>query len=184
MSLVELVEQVHRLLDRLGLPHAFGGALALGYHASPRGTSDVDVNVFVPFGRASEVVEAFAALDLAAERPAEAWMPLAGVRLTGPEALVVDLFFSVDDIYDDMVGRCLEVPFDRDDLLIPILSAEDLVAFKLSFGRSKDWVDLEQLAALGPRLDLRLIERTLLALRGPTMNPRLARFSAMVRSAG
>jgi hypothetical protein len=111
-------------------------------------------------------------------------MPLAGVRLVGPDDLLVDLFFSVDDTYDAILGRSIEVPFDRDDFVIPILSAEDLVVFKLSFGRSRDWVDLEQLAALGPRLDLALIERTLIDLRGPTMNPRMARFSAMVAEAG
>jgi hypothetical protein len=68
VSLVELVERVHRFLDSLDLPHAFGGALALGYHATERGTSDVDVNVFVPFGRATEVVAAFDDLDLVPER--------------------------------------------------------------------------------------------------------------------
>ena len=37
-----------------GIPHAFGGALALAYYATPRATVDIDVNVFVPVARADE----------------------------------------------------------------------------------------------------------------------------------
>jgi len=43
-------EAAQRIADRLessGLPYAIGGALALGVAGIPRGTIDVDVNVFV-----------------------------------------------------------------------------------------------------------------------------------------
>ncbi len=47
-----LVEKVVALSDALttaGVPHAFGGAIALAYCTEdPRGTRDVDVNAFVP----------------------------------------------------------------------------------------------------------------------------------------
>jgi hypothetical protein len=48
MEFVELIVAVHDHLERGRLSHAFGGALALGYVATPRGTVDIDVNVFVP----------------------------------------------------------------------------------------------------------------------------------------
>jgi hypothetical protein len=39
---------VHAALDDAGLPHAFGGAIALAYCTlEPRGTRDIDVNVFI-----------------------------------------------------------------------------------------------------------------------------------------
>ena len=42
---------VHDGLDAAGIPHAIGGAIALGYCVlEPRGTRDVDVNVFVAPG--------------------------------------------------------------------------------------------------------------------------------------
>ena len=51
---------VHDALDGAGIPHAIGGAIALGYCTlEPRGTRDLDVNVFVGPERAREV---FAAL--------------------------------------------------------------------------------------------------------------------------
>ena len=40
----------------MATPHAFGGALALAYHAEPRATVDIDLNVFIPVERADEVL--------------------------------------------------------------------------------------------------------------------------------
>jgi hypothetical protein len=52
-----LVEKILRLDDRLAaehVPHAFGGALALAYYTEdPRGTDDIDLNVFVAVERAA-----------------------------------------------------------------------------------------------------------------------------------
>lgn len=59
---------IHGALERSQIPHAFGGAIALAYCTrDPRGTSDIDVNVFVhPDGTA----DVFAALphDVATTR--------------------------------------------------------------------------------------------------------------------
>lgn len=182
MTVVELVLAVHDVLDHAGIAHAFGGALALAYYSEPRGTLDVDVNVFAPFAEAAGVVKEFESLDLAPARPPEQWLPIAGVRLsrTG-EAVALDLFFSLDERYDEVSRRSQPFPFGPDRKVLPFLSAEDLAVFKLSFGRDKDWVDLRQLARRQPPLDIAYIERQLLALRGPTMNPRLARLRALIR---
>ena len=46
LVVLERAVALHRALDDAGIPHALGGALALGYHVSePRGTRDIDVNV-------------------------------------------------------------------------------------------------------------------------------------------
>lgn len=50
--------------------------------------------------------------------------------------------------------------------------------FKLSFGRAKDWVDLAEIAKAVPDLDVDVVEELLVALRGPSMYPRVARFRA------
>lgn len=52
--------------------------------------------------------------------------------------------------------------------------------FKLCFGRDKDWVDLRQIVRSGLALDADHIERQLIALRGPTMYPRLARLRSLL----
>ena len=46
MKLTEVVLEVHDHLDATGVTHAFGGALALDQIVDPRGTVDIDVNVF------------------------------------------------------------------------------------------------------------------------------------------
>lgn len=174
---------VHDHLDGRGTAHAFGGALALAYYAEPRGTIDVDVNVFVPFDQATDLVAGLEDLGFAPDQPPDKWLPIAGVRLaqaTGPAML--DLFFSIDDRYDEIAERVRRFPFGAEAVELPFLSAEDLAVFKLSFGRDKDWVDLRRLVTAGPGLDLDYIERQLLGLRGPTMYPRLARLRREIRT--
>ena len=60
MSLLgERLLAVHDSLTDAALPHAFGGAIALAYCTEePRGTRDLDVNVFVDPLRAEEALSA------------------------------------------------------------------------------------------------------------------------------
>jgi len=186
VSLAELVLEVDGILEGLGAEHAFGGALALAYYAEPRATIDVDVNVFVPFPNAAEVVQAFERRGLMAEGDPAGWLPNAGVRLGRPGELAkIDLFFSLDNSYERVAARVRRFPFGREggpDL--PFLSAEDLVVFKLSFGRDKDWIDLKAMVRTLSDMDLAYIEDLLIGLRGPSMLSRLARFRALVLSGG
>ncbi|MHB8595153.1 MAG: hypothetical protein ACYDB3_12650, partial [Acidimicrobiales bacterium] len=46
-SLPDKVVQLHEVLSASGIPHAFGGALALAYYAEPRATIDIDINIFL-----------------------------------------------------------------------------------------------------------------------------------------
>src|SRR5206468_5178609 len=49
MTLPERVVALHRALAKPRIPHALGGAIALAYWTQdPRGTSDIDLNVFIP----------------------------------------------------------------------------------------------------------------------------------------
>lgn len=185
MSVVDLVHEVHGLFAQHHIEHAFGGALALAYYAEPRGTLDVDVNVFASFESAPRVVSQLDPLGLEPDQAPEDWSPIAGVRLgrTG-DPIHLDLFFSVDDRYREIARRKRRFPFGPEQRRLPFLSAEDLVIFKLSFGRDKDWVDLRQVVRARPNIDLAYVERQLVGLRGPTMYPRMARLRQLVRQAG
>lgn len=44
---VTLARRLADALDAENLPYAIGGALALGHYTPPRGTVDVDLNVFI-----------------------------------------------------------------------------------------------------------------------------------------
>ncbi|MGH9223291.1 MAG: hypothetical protein ACRD2W_05805 [Acidimicrobiales bacterium] len=182
MTFVSFVIDVHRALSQAHVAHAFGGALALGFIAEPRGTVDVDVNVFTPIVELSAVLETLSTMSLEPELRSEQWVPVAGIRLRGGTGTYpVDLFPSVDERYAEIAGRCVAHPFGLDKVTLPFLSAEDLALFKLSFGRDKDWVDLRAIASARPDLDADYVERQLVGLRGPSMYPRLARLRRLLR---
>jgi hypothetical protein len=132
---------VHDGLDAAGIPHAIGGAIALGYCVlEARATQDVDVNVFVGPERTKDVFAAlpqeieFGGLDVErAERDGQ-------VRLRW-DITPIDLFFSVLAFHHDVERNIRHVPFG--ERTIPVLSCTGLAVFKAMFDRPRDWVDIE-----------------------------------------
>lgn len=182
MEFVDLIVAVHRQFDRAELRHAFGGALALAYIAQPRGTVDIDVNVFIEPEGIERIVDALRPLEL---EPATTQVtPVAGIRFHhATDPFPVDVFPSLDERYREVERRRVHHPFGRGSDVLPFLSAEDLCVFKLSFGRPQDWVDLRAIAIARPDLDIAYVEAQLVGMRGPTMHPRLARFRSFLRAA-
>jgi hypothetical protein len=182
LLLDEKVIELSRALDAAGIPHAFGGAIALAYYGTPRATVDIDLNVFLPADRAPGVLEVLATIGVAS--PSEA--QLREIASRGQTRLrwdgtPLDLFFSYDALHESATKRRRHVSFG-DGVEIAILSAEDLAIFKALFDRAKDWTDLgEMLFAQGPRFDadyaLRWLRRILAA-----EDARLVRFEAMVEA--
>lgn len=132
---------IHDALDAARIPHAIGGAIALGYCTlEPRGTRDVDVNVFMGPERARDV---FAALPEGVQ--------FSGVNLEQAERdgqvrlrwgiTPVDLFLSVLPFHDHVAKHVRTVPFEG--RTIPVLSCTGLTVFKAMFDRPRDWVDIE-----------------------------------------
>lgn len=154
LALDEKIVAIEAALDAAKIPHAFGGALALAYYAAPRGTHDIDVNVFVSEKRAARVLATLGRLGV----ETGGTEPLRAVRDRGQvrvhwEHTPIDLFFSYDPFHDRCAERAHRVPFGE-GVTLPILSAEDLAVFKVLFDRAKDWTDLdEMLYALGADFD-------------------------------
>ena len=132
---------IHHALDVARIPHAIGGAIALGYCTlEPRGTRDLDVNVFLGPERARDVFAAlpdgveFSGLSLEqAERDGQ-------VRLLWG-ATPIDLFLSVLPFHDHVAAHVRMVPFEGHT--IPALGCTGLAVFKAIFDRPRDWVDIE-----------------------------------------
>lgn len=185
MNVIDLAVAAHRVLDDAGLPHAFGGALALNLYAEPRMTSDVDLSVFVPWEEREPVLALFGTIGFHVEPSDRPSAPVAGIRLRSTEHReILDVFFALDPVYDRVRDRAVLVPYGRNGEELPFFTAEDIVMFKLSFNRTKDWVDIENVIRDGPALDTEYIQETLVAMRGPTMYPRVARLRAMVAAGG
>ena len=132
---------VHDALAEAGFPHAIGGAIALGYCTiEPRGTQDVDVNVFVPTSRAREVIAALPDGVRVSGQDVETAERDGQVRLLW-DATPIDLFFNVLPFHDAVARNIRHVSFG--DRTIPVLDCTALTIFKALFGRSRDWVDIE-----------------------------------------
>lgn len=146
-GLLEKVLAVDAALDRGGVPHAFGGALALALHVEqPRGTADIDVNISVPTARAAEVLSALP--DGVAHSTAD----VVTIERDGQVRLwwgrtPLDLFFPQHLLHQVVAGRTHRMPLG--DGVVPVLSATDLTIFKALFDRTKDWADIEEMVAFG-----------------------------------
>jgi hypothetical protein len=142
-ELSEILFAVHDSLERARIPHAVGGAIALGYCTlDPRGTRDVDFNVFVGTDRAREVL---AVLPDDVEVDSERLERLerdGQVRLRSG-ATPVDLFLNVLPFHEHVQRHIRRVPFEG--RTIPILSCTALVVFKAMFDRTQDWADIESM---------------------------------------
>jgi hypothetical protein len=184
-SIGEVILEIDRELTAGGVAHAFGGALALAYYAEPRGTVDIDINVGVPYETRSALIGRLGEFGWRIDDSKGEANPAAGTRLRQVgETIVIDLFFAFDDYHDDVLERAVAKPFihagTRHELRF--LSAEDLSVFKISFGRPKDWVDIEAMLAAGTPIDPDFVEHQLVRFNGPTAYPAAARFRALVQS--
>lgn len=159
----QLLLFVDDALTASGFSHAFGGAIALAYCTQqPRGTIDLDVNVFVNADDAEAVFESLAPTvswndaDLALAKRDEQ------VRLWASR-YAVDLFFMYGDFHEVARRRVRPVPFAG--RTIDVLECTDLAVFKVMFNRTKDWADIEAALETGS-LDLRRLRSWITRLVG------------------
>lgn len=147
----ELIDKLHAIHDSLaaaGMPHAFGGALALAYCVEePRGTRDLDVNIFVDAAKAESAIAALPneirvrKQDLAAiERDGQARLKWGDVP--------VDVFLNNLPLHDSVAASIVWVELEGRE--VPMLDCASLAIFKAFFDRTQDWADLEAIALATP----------------------------------
>ena len=145
--LVDRLLAVHASLDAARLPHAFGGAIALAYCTEePRGTRDIDVNVFVDASRAGSVLAALPGAVEVTEADVTAAKTDGQVRVWWDDT-PVDVFLDVHDFHHEVAAGARSVPFGGTE--IPVLGCVELVVFKAFFSRTKDWADIEAILEAG-----------------------------------
>ena len=178
MTLAERLLAVHAGLDEAGVEHAFGGAIALAYWTlEPRGTRDIDVNLFV---RPDDCETALAALPagVSYDEPDIAQIKRDGqIRLWWDDT-PVDLFFSNLPIHETAARHRQRVQFEG--VAIPVLGPVELAVFKAMFDRTRDWADIEAMLEAGT-LDADALRERLVELVG-ARDQRLTRLNDTLKT--
>ena len=162
----EVAARLARALDAAGVPYAIGGAIAWGAWADPRGTHDVDLNLFVTHEELPAALDVLAQAGLTIDRAQALVADREGAVLIGRfEGMRVDLFTpSIPFAWEAMrTRRRLTGPSGA----AAYLSPEATAVFKLLFFRPKDVLDLEKLLAVqGKALDAPYVRRWMVDMMG------------------
>lgn len=147
-ELTEKLFAVHDALVKAALPHAFGGAIALAYCVEePRGTRDLDVNIFCD---AADAATVFGALPdgVAFDEDDIAAAVRDGQKRLFWDGVPIDVFLNNLPLHEAVAGSVVWVPMEGRE--VPVLDCVSLAIFKSLFNRTKDWADLEAVAAASP----------------------------------
>lgn len=148
-ELIEKLFAIHEALKARSLPHAFGGAIALAYCVEePRGTRDLDINVFVDADRAAEVIAALPKGVRVEDADIEKAKRDGQTRLFW-DGVPVDIFLNNLPLHEEVANGVTWV--EMQGTQIPVLDCASLVIFKSFFARGRDWGDIEEVAATAPR---------------------------------
>lgn len=166
LSAPEVARKLADILEAACVPYAIGGALAFGYHGPPRSTNDVDLNLFVDMEELGTVLDLLSANQFTLDR--EKAMASASERgdfVAYLQGVRVDGFLPSIPFYTSVKERVVTVEMLGHS--IKVLSAEDLVVFKLLFFRFKDINDIERLVSLqGNNLDRQYIRWWIVDMMG------------------
>jgi hypothetical protein len=179
VTLPERLVALHRALARRRIPHAFGGAIALAYVTlDPRGTSDIDLNVFLPSADCERALRALPEQVAQPEGTAETIARDGQIRLWWDET-PVDLFFDYAPIHAAAAEHRRTVPFAG--TRIPVLGPVELAVFKALFDRTRDWADIEAML-VAEALDLDAVREELATMLEPD-DARFTRLDEALRRA-
>jgi len=142
-----------RVVESLGIPHAFMGGMASAVHGRDRLTHDIDL--LVRRQDADRLLDALAADGFQTERRDEAWLYKATM-----DGVLVDVIFEAGagpediELDDEMLARTTRASIGG--LSVRVIGPEDLLVIKAlahKERRSRHWFDALALLASGQQLD-------------------------------
>lgn len=165
-SAPELARRLSDVLEVAGVPHAIGGALALGVWGFPRATNDVDLDIFVGPDELASVLEVLlhGGFTVDVDAALESARTRGDFKLWWQE-MRIDVFVASLPFYDSVRQRIRRAPLGGRPAWF--ISPEDLAVFKMLFFRTKDILDLERLIAfMGASFDRVYVRDRLIELVG------------------
>ena len=164
-DLTAVIHQLAALFDRLALPYAIMGGIAVRAHGIPRPTYDVDFTLAVPRERLATLFAAIQELGYAIPEQYSrgrvddvGGMPLVKVRLyLEGRGIDADVFLAETDFQQEVLSRRIkaEVEGRRLDVVTP----EDLILFKLVASRPRDLIDVQDVLFMQGQLDEAYLRR-------------------------
>lgn len=147
------------VFERLKIPYALIGGLAVGVHGIPRPTHDLDFTIAVDRSRLPEFFQAV--IDLGYDVPQEfttgwvdqvAGMPLVKARLwVEGKTIDVDVFLAESRFQKSLIQRRIRT--DVEGIAAYIASPEDLILLKVLAGRPRDLGDVQDILLVQGPLD-------------------------------
>jgi nucleotidyltransferase AbiEii toxin of type IV toxin-antitoxin system len=150
-NLAPKIVSLHEILDSAGVPHQFGGAIALIWYRNPRATTDIDINLTLPPEAAEPILQMLSRIGVRVAPEDRAAIASDGQARLDWDGSYLDVFFATMDLHLEMAERARLVRFGPVD--IPILAPEDLIVCKAIFDRPKDWLDIEEMLRWGTEVD-------------------------------
>jgi hypothetical protein len=127
-----------------GVEYLLVGGYAVGVHAEPRATKDLDVFIRPELSNAETVFRALAAYGapLTGITPVDFCNSPASVFQIGQPPIRIDILQQIDGVtFGEAWPRRIEALIDG--VSVPVISADDLVRNKLASGRLRDLADAE-----------------------------------------
>ncbi len=153
------------MLDSVGVPHQFGGAIALAWYRNPRATTDIDINLTLPPEAAEPILAMLARLGVTVTAEDRAAIAVDGQARLNWGGSYLDVFFATMDLHLEMAGLARVVGFGPVD--IPIVAPEHLIVCKAIFDRPKDWLDITEILRWGTEVDAARTLRWVGEILGP-----------------
>jgi hypothetical protein len=177
------VGRLAAIFSELEIQFALIGGMALQVRGEPRVTRDIDLTVLVGLDLQLDFIEVLVerlplrsgiGLDFCIENR---------ILLTEFDGVPVDIGLGGFDFEVEMVSRST-IENLTDDVVAPVISAEDLIVMKVFAGRAKDWLDVRGiLVRQHGKLDLGSVENRLMPLLELLEEPeRLNQLAELIRS--
>jgi len=137
-------EMLSLLLDN-GVDFLLVGAYALATHGFPRATADIDIFVKSDSENASKLYRTLEIFGAPLENVSPDDFVEPGIILQiGVAPRRIDILTRIDGLTFDEASEGKEI-IDIENLMIPVISRQNLIINKLATGREKDKIDAENL---------------------------------------
>ncbi|MDA8283957.1 MAG: hypothetical protein M0Z42_11855 [Actinomycetota bacterium] len=184
LTLVDKLLALEAAISSAGIPHAFGGAIALAAYTEPRGTADLDLGVFLDSGATEHLLSVLRTLGMDTDVDVDLIKAGDWGRLYWGST-PIDFFFSYTPMHFEASERTRLLLVRGTE--IPVLGPEDLIGLKAIFNRDKDWVDIDGVLQEQRDIDVDVVRRwleTIYADGGSGLSERIVRFNDLARLNG